>query len=282
MWSYAFGGNASGTGSLGLATAVVVDAVGNVYAGGRFHGTGDFAAGPAEAVIASAGSADAYIVRIDSSLNESLAQPQTITFPELNAVVFGTADVNPGASASSSLPVTYTSSNESVATIVNGLIRIIGTGSTVITASQPGNTQWRAATPVERTLTVNPAVNLQAQTITFPELGNVEIGAADMNPGATASSNLPVSYASSNEAVATIVNGLIHINGVGTTVITATQAGDAQWSAATPVERTLTVAVVATVSDSSDSGGGCGTGSGIAALLASMALFLGFRFGRQR
>jgi hypothetical protein len=129
---------------------------------------------------------------------------------------------------------------------------------------------------------VNPAVNLQAQTITFSELGNVEIGAADMNPGATASSNLPVSYASSNEAVATIVNGLIRIIGVGTTVITATQAGDAQWSAATPVERTLTVAVVATVSDSSDSGDRCGTGSGIAALFVSMALVLGVRFSRQR
>jgi hypothetical protein len=81
----------------------------------------------------------------------------------------------------------------------------------------------------------------QNQTITFPALPSKTVGAADFSPGATASSGLTVSYTSSNPAVATIVNGLIHVVGAGTSTITASQAGNATYNAAAPVSRTLTV-----------------------------------------
>uniref|UniRef100_UPI0026152461 MBG domain-containing protein n=1 Tax=Chitinophaga sp. TaxID=1869181 RepID=UPI0026152461 len=48
-------------------------------------------------------------------------------------------------------------------------------------------------------------------------------------------------YTSSNPNVATIVNGNIHIVGAGNTTITARQAGNNDWLAATPVSRTFTV-----------------------------------------
>ncbi len=79
------------------------------------------------------------------------------------------------------------------------------------------------------------------QTITFDPLPAKTPGDADFAPGATASSGLPVAYASSNPAVATIVGGMVHIVGAGTTTITASQAGDASWAPAADVERTLTV-----------------------------------------
>lgn len=48
---------------------------------------------------------------------------------------------------------------------------------------------------------------------------------------ATASSGLPVTYASSNPQVATITTDQkIHITGAGTTVLTVNQAGDADWA----------------------------------------------------
>lgn len=82
-----------------------------------------------------------------------------------------------------------------------------------------------------------------SQTITFPTLPTgKQVGDADFSPGATASSGLPVSYASGNTSVATIVNGLIHIVGLGSTNITASQAGDSTYNAATPVVRGLTIA----------------------------------------
>lgn len=82
-----------------------------------------------------------------------------------------------------------------------------------------------------------------SQTITFPTLPTgKQIGDADFSPNATASSGLPVSYSSSNTSVATIVGGLIHVVGLGSSVITASQAGDDTYNAATPVQRTLTIA----------------------------------------
>jgi len=86
-------------------------------------------------------------------------------------------------------------------------------------------------------LTVNPA----AQTITFGSLSDKTYGDATFTLGATASSGLAVTYESSNPAVATVSGNTVTIVGVGATVIKATQAGDANYNAATAVEQTLTV-----------------------------------------
>ena len=85
------------------------------------------------------------------------------------------------------------------------------------------------------------AVGKTDQTITFAALPSKTVGDTDFAPGGSASSGLTVAYASSNTAVATIVSGNIHIIGAGTSTITASQAGDANNNAATPVPQTLTV-----------------------------------------
>lgn len=67
------------------------------------------------------------------------------------------------------------------------------------------------------------------QTIALPD-SVVTYGQPDASP-ATASSGLPVAYASSNLAVATITaDQQIHITGAGTTVITVNQAGNAAYA----------------------------------------------------
>jgi len=59
--------------------------------------------------------------------------------------------------------------------------------------------------------------------------------------GATASSGLGVSYASSDTNVATIAGSTVTIVGAGTTTITASQAGNNNWNPASDVTQTLTV-----------------------------------------
>ncbi len=177
---------------------------------------------------------------LDSNLvgaGKPVALSQTITFPAIATKIFGNADFNPGATASSGLTVSYTSSNTSVATIVGGNIHIVGVGTSTITASQGGDQTYAAASDVTQTLTVSKA----SQTITFSALPVKYIGDADFNPGATASSGLAVSYASSNTAVATIVAGNIHVAGIGTATITASQNGDGNYNAATDAIQVLTV-----------------------------------------
>ncbi len=304
---------------------------------------------------------------------------QVIDFHKIDNKQVGDPDFFPFAYASSGAPVTLTSSNTSVATIVNGNIRIQGEGTTNITASQGGNSTFAAASSVVRQLTVtsggtggttnlaynapatqsttlgdavasrandgdtngnfggdsvsaaggpnawwevdlegsysiddivifnrtnncckarlsdftvsvinssgtttftqtittapNPSVTIDAggaigevvriqsnltetlnlaevevygsesskldQTITF-NLPAKQLGDADFDP-ATASSGYNISYTSSNTSVATIVNGNIRIVGVGTSEITASQAGNVIYNPAPSVTRTLVV-----------------------------------------
>ncbi|NBT35802.1 MAG: DUF5011 domain-containing protein [Betaproteobacteria bacterium] len=58
------------------------------------------------------------------------------------------------ATASSGLAVTYTSSNEAVATVSGSEVTIVGAGTTTITASQAGDNNYNAAPNVTQTLTV--------------------------------------------------------------------------------------------------------------------------------
>lgn len=168
---------------------------------------------------------------------------QTISFGTIAPRVFGDADFTVTATASSNLPVAYSSSNTAVATVnsTTGLVHIVGAGSAVITAAQAGNTNYNAATSVNQTLTVAKA----AQTITGLANTTKLINAGSFTLGATASSTLAVTYTSSNSAVATVSGNAVTIVGLGTTTLTASQAGDANYNAATPVTATLTVNPVA-------------------------------------
>lgn len=161
---------------------------------------------------------------------------QTITFPDISSKPLGIPDFSPGATSSSGLAVVYTSSNPAVATIVANQIRIVGLGTTNITADQPGDANNNAATSVTKSLTVSAS----AQVITFPAILPKTIGDADFSPGATASSGLPITYTSSDLTVATIVGNLVRITGAGTAVITANQVGDGNF-AGTSATATLTV-----------------------------------------
>lgn len=81
----------------------------------------------------------------------------------------------------------------------------------------------------------------QNQTITFNALTNQTYGVAPYALSATATSGLPVSFASSNTNVATVSGNTITIVGAGATNITASQAGNGSFNAATNVVRALLV-----------------------------------------
>lgn len=78
-----------------------------------------------------------------------------INFPTLPTKTVGDADFAPGATSNSPAPITYTSSNLAVATIVSGNINIVGAGTSTITASQGATTGYSAAADATQTLTVN-------------------------------------------------------------------------------------------------------------------------------
>jgi len=87
------------------------------------------------------------------------------------------------------------------------------------------------------------AAGLLPSIITFPPPILVLDANNDYNPhAASTNSETPIVYTSSNPAVATIDSyGLVHVIGPGVSIITANQAGDANYSPATAVTEILTV-----------------------------------------
>lgn len=162
---------------------------------------------------------------------------QTITFAPIDGKTFGDADFVPPATASSGLAISYNSSDTTVASMINGAIHIKAAGTATITASQPGNSSFKAATSINQSLTVSK----KAQTITFNAIPTKTVADSDFVAGATASSGLAINYSSSDSTVAQIAGGKLHITGSGTTLITASQSGNANYLAAPPVIQNLTV-----------------------------------------
>ncbi|KEQ31180.1 hypothetical protein N180_02730 [Pedobacter antarcticus 4BY] len=94
---------------------------------------------------------------------------QTITFPAIVNKFVDSEDFWPQVSVSSGLPITLTSSNESVAEVLSGnRIHITGIGQSIITATQPGNEQFNAATPKIQILRVTEANNQFTYTFPYP------------------------------------------------------------------------------------------------------------------
>lgn len=169
------------------------------------------------------------------------AATQTITFSAIAPVTYAPNDptLTLTGSASSGLPVSYTSSNPSVATVTpTGTVTIIGAGSTTIEASQTGNAGYLAAPTVDETLTVNKA----AQTITFTTIPTLVVGAAPYTLVATSSSGLTVNFITSNNYIASVSGTTLTLGPTGGSVtITAEQAGNNNYAAAPSVPQTITI-----------------------------------------
>jgi 2',3'-cyclic-nucleotide 2'-phosphodiesterase (5'-nucleotidase family) len=82
---------------------------------------------------------------------------QTIAFTAPTPVAAGAPAFGLTATASSGLPVAFTSSNPSVATVSGATVTVVGAGTTTITATQPGDGNYLAAAPISHDLVVNAA-----------------------------------------------------------------------------------------------------------------------------
>ena len=165
-----------------------------------------------------------------TTLTISKATP-TLTSISAITKTFGDANFTLTAPTSaSSGAITFTSSNTAVATISGTTVTIVGAGTTTITASQAGTANYISATTTA-TLTVNkrtPVLSgFNAITKTTDD-ASFTLSAPTSSGGTGA-----ITYTSSNSAVATISGNTVTIVGVGTTIITATQASDNNYNSQT-------------------------------------------------
>ncbi|MGA2246322.1 MAG: YDG domain-containing protein [Verrucomicrobiota bacterium] len=163
---------------------------------------------------------------------------QSISFAAIRDQVATNAPFVLSAAASSGLAVQL-AVLDGPATIIGNVLTLTGAGEVTVEASQAGDSNWNAATSISQTFNVS----LAEQEIIFGPLAAQAYGTEPFNLNATASSGLPVSYASDNLAVATVTGQTVTVMGAGTANITASQAGNGtHYGSALPVNQSFTVA----------------------------------------
>jgi surface protein len=171
------------------------------------------------------------------TINDLNSAEQSISFGAIAAKTVLSEDFNLNASTSSGLAVTYSSSDENVAIVTGSMVSVIVSGTTIITANQVGDEDYAAATPITQELLVTKL----NQTIDFEALPTVDFLGENITISATASSELELVFSSSNENVAIVTGNIVSITGVGTTTISASQAGNEVYLAATANQELVVV-----------------------------------------
>ena len=164
-----------------------------------------------------------------------LDNDQSITFGPLSNKNFGDPPFTLNATASSGLPVSF-QVIAGPATINGNALTITGVGTVTVRALQTGNSSYNAANPVDQSFVIFRG----NQTIAFDPLTDKTFGNAPFIVSALASSGLPVSFQILS-GPATVTGHTVTITGPGLVTVRASQSGDANYNAASPVDRSFLV-----------------------------------------
>jgi PASTA domain-containing protein len=158
---------------------------------------------------------------------------QSIIFAPLADMTYGDPDFTVTASESLTLPVQFAASG--TCTVSGATVHLTGAGSCTITASGAGNVDYNPPPNVSRTFAIARA----EQSILFGRLAHKPYSAPDFRVHATASSGLPVSFAARGKC--TVRSARVHLTGVGSCQLTASQRGNANYNAADDLSRSFSI-----------------------------------------
>jgi hypothetical protein len=163
---------------------------------------------------------------------------QSITFAALPDLRLDESPFDLSATATSGLPVRFTSETNSVCSISSGTtVTLHIAGTCTIDADQDGTSNWSPASTVTRTFDVNKG----DQTISFGALSGRRLDETPFGVSATATSGLAVTFTSSTLAVCTVSGATVTILTRGTCTIVAHQIGDVNWNLAPTVPQSFLV-----------------------------------------
>jgi hypothetical protein len=158
---------------------------------------------------------------------------QMISLSTVAAKTFGDPDFGVSATASSGLPVSLAAAGN--CSVSGQTVHLTGAGRCTLTATQAGNGSYAPAPSISATFAIAKA----DQAISFDQPADKRLGDADFALNGSASSGLPVSFTASGNC--TVSGAVVHITGVGSCQLTATQPGDSNHNAAPSVARTFAI-----------------------------------------
>ena len=218
IYSTYLGGNSND-----FANAVAIDGSGNAYLAGQatssnfpiiagaFQTQNDYVTGIG------------FVSKFD--LSATGPQPhliQSITFDAIGAQTAGT-QVALAATASSGLPVTFASTTPAVCTVSGDTATLLFSGYCNIKVTQAGNTKYFGAITGQVFV-----VHHGNQTITFPAIAP-QAAPGSVTLAATASTGLPVTFASTTLTVCTVSGNTATLLIPGSCTIKASVAGNAEY-----------------------------------------------------
>ncbi len=165
---------------------------------------------------------------------------QTISFGPQGAQTYvpsGVFTINPLATATSGLAVTYSSLTTAVCTVSGINATIVAAGTCTIAANQAGNGVYSAAPQVTQSVNIAKA----NQTISFGAISGKTFDQSPLALSATATSGLAVVFTSATTGVCTVSGTSVTFVTVGSCTINANQAGNGNYNAAPQVPQTFTI-----------------------------------------
>ena len=162
----------------------------------------------------------------------------SLTFSNLTLSHGTTTPLAATASPASTITYSLVSGDTNKVTLTGSqLVVNSGTGSVVVRATV-AETADRAGATADATITFQKA----SQIITFnPTSTAGVVGVSPRTLVAFSSSGLPISFSSSNSAVASLIAYALYFNSPGDAIVTASQIGNDNYDAATSVAQTYTV-----------------------------------------
>ncbi len=169
--------------------------------------------------------------------------PQIITFgTNPGPLTFGGTSGSVSATASSGLPVSFSTASSTVCSVdaVSGAITILGAGNCVVAANQAGNANYLAAPEVTQTVVINKAQQAAIEVTATPQTIVFQSTSALAATGGSGTGTAITYAVTGGTGTCTISGSTLTGTGVGTCVVTATKAGDANYEQQTG---TVTVTV---------------------------------------
>lgn len=177
---------------------------------------------------------------------------QTLTFGVQASQTYsagGTFAINPLATTNGDSPIVYSSTTPAVCTLSATTVTIVSRGTCTIAANTGASPSGNYTMAAE--VTQNVAIGLATQTITFGDPGAQTLTNGTFSVTASTSSGLAVTFAVGTPEVCSVgaasfaapdtTTATVTMLAAGTCSITASQAGNNDYGAATPVTQDVTI-----------------------------------------
>ena len=177
---------------------------------------------------------------VDQSFTVGKLDQAALTVTAPSAGTYGTFYDLAASGGSGTGAVTWEVASGTACAIVSGGLHegqlqiTAGTGTCTVRVTRAAD-----ATYNEASATGVVAIAKADQAITFGPLGDKAVGDPPFTVSATTTSPLAVTFAAAGAC--TVEGDLVTLTGAGSCTITASQAGDANWNAAAPVDQSFTV-----------------------------------------